>query len=76
MANSNNYWTHQRPDGTWATKREGGTNASSVSPTQAEEWERNKELARESGGEAFLTNREHKIRERNTYGNDPRKTKG
>lgn len=76
MANNKNVWVHQRDDGTWQTKREGGERASGVHDTQAEAWDQAKELARETGGEAFLTNREGKIRERNTYGNDPFPPKG
>ena len=76
MANKNNVWVHQREDGTWQAKREGGERASGVHDTQAEAWDQAKDLARESSGEAFLTNREGKIRERNTYGNDPFPPKG
>ena len=71
-----NYWTHQRPDGKWETKREGAKRAAVVTDTQAEAWQRNKELAKESGGEAFLIGRDNKIRERNSYGDDPYPPKG
>jgi hypothetical protein len=71
-----NYWTHQRQDGKWETKREGAKRASVVTDTQAEAWQRNKELGKESGGEAFLKGRDNKIRERNSYGDDPYPPKG
>ncbi len=76
MADKKNTWTQQRPDGRWETKREGSQRASSVHRTQAQAWERGKELARNDGGEAFLKNSEGKIRERNTYGKDPFPPKG
>lgn len=71
MADNNNYWTKQRSDGKWESKREGGERASKVTETQAEAWIHSKSKARELGGEAFLKGRDGKIRERNTYGKDP-----
>ena len=76
MANERNFWTQPRSDGKWETKREGGQRASKISETQAEAWEHTKDQARGTKGEAFLKNREGRIRERNTYGKDPRRTKG
>lgn len=76
MANKNNFWTQQRDDGKWETLREGSDRASKVADTQAESWDYTQQRAREEKGEAFLKNREGKIRERNTFGHDPRKTKG
>ena len=74
--NRNNYWTQQRSDGKWESVREGSNRPSKVTSTQAEAWEHSKEKARESKGEAFLKGRDGKIRERNTYGNDPHPPKG
>lgn len=76
MADGKNYWTQQRPDGKWESKREGGERASNVTETQAGTWAYSKSKAKESGGEAFLRNRDGKISERNTYGKDPYPPKG
>ena len=76
MTKSRDYWTQQRPDGSWETKREGADRAAAVTATQAEAWARNKELAKHSGGEAFLKGRDGLIRERNSYGDDPYPPKG
>lgn len=76
MPNKNNYWTQQRDDGKWESKREGADRASKIADTQAEAWDYSKSHAREQKGEAFLKGRDHKIRERNTYGNDPHPPKG
>lgn len=76
MSNDTNFWTQKRSDGTWESKREGAERASKVTSTQAEAWEYSKDHARAEGGEAFLKNREGKIRERNTYGEDPYPPKG
>jgi hypothetical protein len=76
MADKRDYWTQQRSDKKWETKREGADRASGVFDTQADAWERSKDLARDRGGEAYLKGRNGLIRERNTYGHDPEKTKG
>lgn len=76
MTNKNNYWTQQREDGTWESKREGAQRASKVTDKQAEAWEYSKDRARNQKGEAFLKGRDNQIRERNTYGNDPHPPKG
>jgi hypothetical protein len=70
------YWARKRADGKWTAKAAGSSRASGVSDTQQEAWNRSKDLARKSGGEAFLCNRQGKIRERNTYGHDPRNIPG
>lgn len=71
-----NVWVKQRPDNKWQAKREGATRASGVFSTQAEAWDQSREIAKREGGEAFLCNRQGQIRERNTYGHDPRDIKG
>ncbi|QHI70494.1 DUF2188 domain-containing protein [Tichowtungia aerotolerans] len=74
---SPNVWTKQRPDNTWQAKREGASRASGVFRTQAEAWDKSREIAKREGGEAFLCNRGGQIRERNTYtGHDPRDIQG
>jgi hypothetical protein len=75
MPNNKNHWTSPRPDGKWASKREGAERGR-VFETQAEAWDHSKDQARKDGGEAYLKGRDNQIRERNTYGHDPRRTKG
>jgi len=70
------FWTHPRPDGKWGTKKAGASRDSRVFGNQAQSWEYTKERAKEEGGEAFLQNRQGRIRERNTYGEDPYPPKG
>lgn len=69
-------WTKRRPDGKWESKAAGASRASRVTDTQSEAWNHSKAQARKSGGEAFLCNRAGQVRERNTYGHDPRNIKG
>jgi hypothetical protein len=73
---SPNVWTKCRPDNKWHSKREGASRASGVFNTQAEAWDKSREIAKQEGGEAVLCNRTGQIRERNTYGHDPRNIKG
>jgi hypothetical protein len=75
MANHKNHWTTPRQDGKWESKREGGARGR-VFDTQAEAWDHTKQHARKDNGEAYLQNRQGQIRERNTYGHDPKKIKG
>lgn len=76
MPDKRNYWTQQRPDGKWESKREGAKRASKVTDTQAESWAHSKQKAKEGKGEAYLKGRDNNIRERNTYGKDPYPPKG
>ena len=75
MADGKDYWTTRHPDG-WQVKREGNERATSVHRTQESAWNETKERARAEGGEAYLQGRSGQIRERNTYGHDPKKSKG
>lgn len=69
------YWVTKHPDG-WQVKGAGNQRATSVHEKQADAWAEARDRARDTNGEAYLTGRDHLIRERNTYGHDPRRTKG
>jgi hypothetical protein len=63
----------------WLVEVEGSgakRRARSTHRTQAAAWKEAKKVARGSKSEALLHGRDGKIRERNTYGQDPRRTKG
>ncbi|ARU16435.1 DUF2188 domain-containing protein [Croceicoccus marinus] len=72
---ADDYWATKHPNG-WQVKGAGNERATSVHRTQADAWSEAKSRARASGGEAYLTKENGQIRERNTYGRDPRSTKG
>ncbi|MBI9039506.1 MAG: DUF2188 domain-containing protein [Bacteroidales bacterium] len=76
MAEKKDYWTSKRSDGKWAVKHTGAQRASYLFETQEQAWKEARRLARTSGTEAFLKDREGKIRARNSYGNDPFPPKG
>lgn len=67
----NDYWTSKRKDGNWAVKRSGSSKAASLHTTQTDAWKEARRLARGAGSEAFLKDKDGKIRARNTYGKDP-----
>lgn len=58
-------------DGRWADKREGNERASSLHDTQAEAAEAAREAAVRQGTEVYIHGRDGRIREANSYGNDP-----
>lgn len=70
-----NYWCTPHDKG-WQVKGEGNEQASSVHETQAEAWEETRRLAREARSEALLQGEDGQIRERSSYGNDPRSVPG
>ena len=69
------YWTTSHPDG-WQVKGSGNSRATSIHARQEDAWAETRARAKEAGGEAYLNGRNGKIRARNTYGNDPKSTKG
>jgi hypothetical protein len=60
----------------WAVKPEGAAQPLATFKTQSEAWERAKSIARKERSEALLHGKNGLIRARNTYGYDPRRTKG
>jgi hypothetical protein len=74
MASSKNYWVS--PKGTsWEVKSEGSDETRSFT-TQAEAWQFAMDRAKAAGGEAYLKDEQGQVRERNTYGQDPRSIPG
>lgn len=60
----------QRDEG-WAVRKEGAERDTSLHPTQKEAIDAATEIAKNQEGEVFIHDRHGKIRERNSYGNDP-----
>lgn len=63
-------------DAGWRVEVAANGRARSVHKTQAEAREAAREIARRTKRELFVHGRDGQIRERNTYGKDPRATKG
>ena len=61
-------------DSGWRVEVEGQSRASGTHPTQDAAWDQARRLAQQNHSEALLHGRDGRIRERNTYGHDPRRT--
>lgn len=60
----------------WAVRKENAERDTRKYETQAEAIEAARQIAINQGSELFIHGRDGKIRERNTYGNDPNPPKG
>ena len=63
-------------NGGWQVKAEGSTRARSTHKTQTEAANAGRDIARKNKSELLVHGRDGKIRERSTFGHDPRRTKG
>lgn len=63
-------------DDRWAVKGAGADRPTVVVDTQREAAERAREIARKQGTEVLIHGRDGRIRERDSYGNDPYPPKG
>jgi uncharacterized protein DUF2188 len=62
--------------GGWQVRVEGTARARSIHETQAEAARVGSAIARKNKSELLIHGRDGKIRERSTYGHDPRRAKG
>lgn len=60
----------------WAVKGAGNTKATVVTPTQREANKVATEIAKNQGSEVLIHGENGRIRERNSYGNDPYPPRG
>lgn len=65
----------KHPEG-WQVKGAGNSKATSVHSTQKEAFEKAREIATNQQSEVLIHGKNGQIREKNSYGNDPRNTKG
>lgn len=63
-------------NGQWAVVTEGNSRASGTFNTQREAIDKARDTARKQGSELVIHGRDGKIREKNTYGNDPHPPRG
>ena len=59
----------------WAIRREGGKRVTSVHGTQTEAIARAREIAQNQRSEVVIHRRDGKIRDSDSYGNDPRSSR-
>lgn len=62
--------------GGWAVKKAGASRATSVHATQADAIAAGTKIAQNQKTELYIHGRDGRIRERNSYGNDPHPPKG
>jgi hypothetical protein len=60
----------------WSVRRAGAARATGVFGTQAEAIDAATRIARNQGTEVYIHGRDGRIRERNSYGNDPHPPRG
>ncbi len=65
-----------RPDGRWARQKNGTQRAASLHDTQATAEEAARAQARRERTELVVKGRDGRIQRRDSYGNDPRSSKG
>jgi hypothetical protein len=75
MSKGKNQHVTKHQDG-WQVKGAGNVKATVVTKTQAEAKEIAKQIARNQNSEVIIQGHDGKIREKNSYGNDPKNVKG
>lgn len=60
----------------WANRKEGASRVSNTAPTKAESQAKGRDMAKADKVEHVIHKADGKIGEKNSYGNDPRRSKG
>jgi hypothetical protein len=76
MARKNGVHVVPRPDGRWAVERGKAERASKVTETQKQAIAAGKKIAERTRDELLIHGENGRIREKNSYGNDPSSSKG
>lgn len=63
-------------DGQWKNRPQGNQRASNTAPTKAEAQDKGRDMAKDRGVEHVVKKKDGTIGEKNSYGNDPRRSKG
>lgn len=66
----------RHPNGGWQVKGAGNSRATVRTETQSQAIEKGRTIAKNQGSELCVHGRDGKIREKNSYGNDPFPPKG
>jgi uncharacterized protein DUF2188 len=76
MPNNGDVHVVRDNNGEWVVRIEGKPNRRSTHRTQADAAKAGRDIARRNKSELLVHGRDGKIRERSTFGHDPRRTKG
>lgn len=69
-------WVSPTQSGDWKVQTEGAGRAAAIVSTQGQAIDRAKDIAKRTRSEMVVQGEDGRIREKNSYGNDPRRTKG
>ena len=61
----------KNPSGGWAVKKGGSSRATKVFDTQGEAIDHGRKIAKKQGAEFYVHGKDGRIREKDSYGNDP-----
>jgi hypothetical protein len=75
VARAKNVWTVPHKDG-WANRREGSSRVSKVFPTKSAAQAAGRKTAMRDRVEHIIENSDGRVAERNSYGNDPVRSRG
>ncbi len=71
------YNVYKDKGGKWKGERQGASRASVVADTQKDAFQKTRELAKNAGSEVSIHRGDNgQIRDKHSYGNDPKKIKG
>jgi hypothetical protein len=76
MPNQGDVHVVRGKSGGWQVRVEGKTRAQSIHNTQSDAAQVGKEIARRNKSELLIHGRDGRIRDRSTFGQDPRHTRG
>lgn len=76
MSKGKNQYVIPRKDGGWAVKGEGNSKATVCTKTQKEAIAQARQIAINQHAELTIVGQNHRIRAKNSYGNDPYPPKG
>ncbi|NPD27392.1 DUF2188 domain-containing protein [Corallococcus exiguus] len=69
-------WVSPTESGQWKVQREGAERASGIHETQRSAMEQGRGIAKNERTELIVQGANGRIREKDSFGNDPKKTKG
>ncbi len=62
--------------GKWSVRKAGAAKVTSTHTTQSEAIREGRKIAKSQGTELYIHGKDGRIRERDSFGNDPKKSKG
>ena len=70
------FWVSPHPEGGWQGKHAGKGKAAFIAPTKVEAVDKGRQIAKNNKDEFIVTDKHHKIRQKDSEGHDPRNIHG